>query len=159
MLIEDWIAWLLSVLLSFTGVPCVADGSAVYVQSLNHRFVVILSCVDLVGIGLWTFIFTFVVWVYTSLNNLSISRRKYTLVGFLGYTVFFLANIFRMFIEILYVANAGGDYIIYVSRWQAFEEQVGIGIMLATFTTLFLGFYFVFRRQKPHCVGVIDGKR
>lgn len=151
---------MLSVLLSFAGVSCaVVEGSAIYVPSLDQKFVVTLSCVDLIGIGLWAFIFVFVVWAYASLNNTSISRRKYVLIGVLGYTIFFFANIFRMFIEIFYVANVGASYVSYILQWQAFEEQVGIGIMLTTFTTLLLGFHFMFRRQKSYGVVVIDGKQ
>jgi len=152
LVIESWIASLLSVLLSFAGVSCVVEGSAIYVFSLDHRFVVTLSCVDLLGIGLWTFMFVFVVWVYSNLGGVHMSRRKYAVFSVLGFAIFFFANIFRMFIEIFYVSNAGASYVTYLVQWQAFEEQVGMGIMFATFTALLLGFHFALRNQKLHGV-------
>jgi len=148
LVIESWIASLLSVLLSFVGVSSVAEGSVVYVPSLDHRFVVTLSCVDVVGICLWAFMFVFVVWVYSNLEGIPLSHRKYTVLGILGFTIFFFANIFRMFIEIFYVANVGASYVSYLAQWQAFEEQVGIGIMFATFTASLLSFHFVLRKTK-----------
>lgn len=152
MFIEDWIASLVSALLSFFGVSSVTEGSVISVPVLDHSFVVTLSCVDLVGICLWSSIFVFVVWVYVNLNGINLSRRKYVLFSILGFAFFFFANIFRMFLEIYYVSTVGASYISYFAQWQAFEEQVGIGIMFATFSVLILGFHVISRRQKLHGV-------
>jgi TRAP-type uncharacterized transport system fused permease subunit len=62
-----------------------------------------------------------------------------------------------MFLEIFYVSNVGASYVSYFVQWQAFEEQMGMGIMFATFATLLLGFHFVFKRQKLHGVMVKSG--
>jgi hypothetical protein len=146
--IEDWIASLISALLSFFGVSSVSEGSVIQVPSLDHRFAVTFSCVDLVGICMWSSIFVFVVWVYANLNGISLSRRKYAFFSMLGFALFFFANIFRMFLEIYYVSNVGASYTSYFAQWQAFEEQVGIGIMFATFSILVLGLHLTFRRQR-----------
>ena len=148
---------MISLLLSFVGVTSVAEGSVIYVPSLDHRFLVTLSCVDFVGICLWASIFVFVVWVYANLGGISLSRRKYAFFSLLGFAIFFIANIFRMFLEIFYVSNVGASYVGYLVQWQAFEEQVGMGIMFATFATLLLSFHFVFKRQKLHGVMVKSG--
>lgn len=142
MIIESSISSLLSVLLSFVGVPSVTEGSAIYVPSLGHRFVVTLSCVDIVGISLWTFMFVFAVWAYSSFSEVPISRRKYTALSVSAFTIFFFANISRMFVEIFYVANVGASYVSYLAHWQAFEEQVGMGIMLTTFAVSLLVVHF-----------------
>lgn len=154
MVVENWIASLVSLLLSFVGVSSTVDGSVIYVPSLSHRFVVILSCVDLVGICLWSSIFVFVIWVYANLRGISLSPRRYAFFSILGFTIFFFANVFRMFLEIFYVSNVGASYVSYFAQWQAFEEQVGMGIMFATFGALLLGFHVVFQRQKFHGVTV-----
>jgi len=156
LVIESWIASLLSVLLSFVGVSSTAGGSVIYVPSLDHRFVVTLSCVDVVGICLWAFMFVFVVWVYSNLEGIPVSHRKYAVFGMLGFTIFFFANIFRMFIEIFYVANVGAGYVSYLVQWQAFEEQVGMGIMFATFTALLLSFHFILRETKTSVPIVLE---
>lgn len=148
LVVEIWVASLISFLLSLAGVPCVTEGSVIYVPSLDYRFVVTLSCVDLVGIGLWAFIFVFVVWAYANLNNIHVSRNKYAVLSVIGFGIFFFANIFRMFIEIFYVANVGASYLSYLMQWQAFEEQVGMGIMLVTLTFLLLSFHLAFRNQR-----------
>lgn len=148
MIIESTVSSLLSVLLSFVGVSSVAEGSIIYVPSLDHRFVVTLSCVDIVGISLWAFMFVFVVWVYSNLSNVPISHRKYVTLSVSAFTVFFFANVFRMFIEIFYVANVGGSYLSYLMHWQAFEQQVGMGIMLATFTVSLLIFHLFLGKTK-----------
>jgi len=157
LIVESWVASLISLLLSFVGVTSVAEGSVIYVPSLDHRFLVTLSCVDFVGICLWASIFVFVVWVYANLGGISLSRRKYAFFSLLGFAIFFIANIFRMFLEIFYVSNVGASYVGYLVQWQAFEEQVGMGIMFATFATLLLSFHFVFKRQKLHGVMVKSG--
>jgi len=157
LIIENWIASLVSFLLSLAGVSSLAEGSVIYVSSLDHRFVVTLSCVDLVGICLWSSIFVFVVWVYVNLEGIPLSRRKYAFFSILGFAIFFFVNILRMFLEIFYVSNVGASYVSYFVQWQAFEEQVGIGVMFATFATLLLGFHFVFKRQKLHGVMVKSG--
>jgi len=74
------------------------------------------------------------------------------LFSLLGFAIFFSANVFRMFIEIYYVANVGPSYLSYLTQWQAFEEQVGIGIMFATFSALLLGFHLISEKLKLHGV-------
>jgi len=145
-MIENWIAWVVSLLLSLAGVSCSVKGAVIHVASLNRNFVVTLSCVDIVGICLWTFISTFAVWVYVNLKNICLSKLGYVLFGSISFTFFFFANIFRMFVEILYVVNTA-NYMSYFLQWQAFEEQVGVGIMFATFGALFLSFHLMCNRQ------------
>jgi len=157
LIIENWIASLVSFLLSLAGVSSLAEDSMIYVPTLDHRFVVTLSCVDLIGICLWSSIFVFIVWVYASLGGISLSRCKYAFVSILGFAIFFFANILRMFLEIFYVSNIGVSYVSYFAQWQAFEEQVGMGIMFATFATLLLGFHFAFKMQKLHGVAAKSG--
>jgi uncharacterized membrane protein YecN with MAPEG domain len=154
LIIEDWIASLVSALLSFASVRSTVEGNGVFVFSLNHRFVVTLSCVDLVGIGLWAFIFGFIIWIYSNMAGISMSHRKYAFLGALGFVVFFFANILRMFVEIYYVSSAGPSFQSYFMQWQAFEEQVGMGIMLATFSVLLLSFHFTLTKLKPRLVQV-----
>jgi hypothetical protein len=149
MVFENWIASLISMLLSLAGVSSNVQDSVIYVPSLDHRFVVTLSCVDLVGISLWASMFVFVVWVYVSLNGITVSRRRYALYGALGFVIFFCANILRMFVEILYVSSAGASFAGYLVQWQAFEEQVGMGIMFATLTALLVSFHFMSRKKLP----------
>ena len=146
--VENLIASIVSILLTFAGVPCVVKGSVIYIPSIDLRFTVTLSCVDIVGISLWAFMFVFVLWAYSNLNWRPLSRRKYMAFGALGFAIFFFANILRMFIEIWYVTSIGTSYTIYLVQWQTFEEQVGIGIMLTTFAALLLGFHFAFKNQK-----------
>lgn len=149
MVFENWIASLISMLLSLAGVSSSVQDSVIYVPSLDHRFVVTLSCVDFVGISLWASMFVFVVWVYVSLNGITVSRRRYALYGALGFVIFFSANILRMFVEILYVSSAGASFAGYLVQWQAFEEQVGMGIMFATLAALLVGFHFMSRKKLP----------
>lgn len=146
MILESWIASFISLLLSFAGVSSVAGGSVIYVPSLDHRFVVTLSCVDIVGICLWAFIFVFVVWVYVNVEGRTVSRRRYAALSVVGFVAFFFTNILRMFFEIFYVSSVGAGYVSYLLQWQAFEEQVGIGFMFATFFILLFGSYLVLRR-------------
>ena len=146
MIIESWIASLLSVLLSSVGVSSVAEGSKIYVPSLDHRFVVTLSCVDLVGISLWAFIFVFVVWVYVNLEGRPMTRRRYAVFSVTGFVAFFFTNVLRMFFEIFYLSSVGTGYVSYLSQWQAFEEQVGIGFMFATFFILLFSSYMMLRK-------------
>lgn len=154
MTIESWIASLVSALLSLANVHSVVEGDGVYVFSLNHRFVVTLTCLDIVGIGLWTFIFGFVVWMYVNTAGASFSVRRYALVGLLSFPTFFFANVLRMFVEIYYVSGVGSSFAGYLVQWQTFEEQMGIGIMFATFTVLLLSFHLTFRRRRFSGVGV-----
>lgn len=146
-MIENWIASVVSFLLSLGRVSSVVDGAAIYVPSLNHRFVVTLSCVDLVGIGLWAFIFVFVVWVYVNLEERPMTRTKYAVLSVVSFAAFFFTNILRMFFEIFYLSSIGAGYVSYLSQWQAFEEQVGIGFMFATFFILLFGSYVILRRM------------
>jgi len=146
MIFENWIASSVSMLLSLTGVSSSVQDSVIYVPSLDHRFIVTFSCMDLVGISLWASMFVFVVWVYSSLNGITISRRRYALYGTLGFVIFFSANILRMFVEIFYVSSTGAGFVGYLMQWQAFEEQVGVGLMFATLATMLVSFHFS-RRQ------------
>jgi len=144
--IENWIASFVSFLLSVVGVSSVTEGTIIYVPSLDHRFVVTLSCVDLVGVSLWGFMYVFLVWVYINLEGRPMTRRKYGALGVVGFVAFFLANILRMFVEIFYLSSMGAGYVNILSQWQAFEEQVGIGLMFATFSILLLGSYGMLRK-------------
>ena len=154
MAVESWIASLVSALLSLANVQSVVEGDGIYVFSLDHRFVVTLTCLDIVGIGLWTFIFGFVVWIYVSMVGVTFSVRKYALLSILSFPVFFLANILRMFVEIYYVSGVGPSFAGYLGHWQAFEEQMGLGIMFATFAILLLSFHLTFKNRKIPSVGV-----
>ncbi len=145
--IESLIASVVSFLLSLGRVSSVVKGAVVYVPSLDHSFVVTLSCVDLVGISLWAFIFVFVVWVYVNLEERPMTRRRYAVFGVIGFLAFFLTNILRMFFEIFYLSLVGATYVNYLSQWQAFEEQVQIGFMFATFFVLLFGSYMILRRM------------
>lgn len=146
-MIASWIASLVSALLAFANVHSVVEGDRLQVLALNHRFIVTLSCVDLIGIGLWAFIFGFVVWVYVNMNGISFSYRKYAFLSIVGFVTFFSANILRMFVEIYYVSSVGSSFASYLSQWQAFEEQVGLGIMFAVLFVLLLSFHFVSRSR------------
>lgn len=146
-MIENWIASVVSFLLSLGRVSSVVEGAAIYVPSLDHKFVVTLSCVDLVGICLWAFIFVFVVWVYVNLEERRMTRRRYVAFGVVGFVAFFFTNILRMFFEIFYLSFVSAGYVSYLSQWQAFEEQVGIGFMFATFFILLFGSYVILRRM------------
>lgn len=146
MIIESWIASFLSLLLSLAGVSSVAEGSVIYVPSFDQGFVVTLSCVDLVGICAWSFIFVFVVWVYVNLEGRTSTRRTYIAFSVVGFVAFFFTNILRMFFEIFYLSSVGAAYGSYLSQWQAFEEQVGMGFMFATFFVLLFGSYIILRR-------------
>lgn len=150
MIVERFIASIVSILLSIAGVSATAFGDTVYVPSLDHRFVVVLSCTDWVGVFLWVFIYVFVVWVYIELNGRSMKRRSYSLLGFIGSIAFFSTNILRIFTEIFLVATVYSSvYQHYILSWEAFEEQVGMGLMFATFLILFLlSYVFLQKRWK-----------
>lgn len=145
-MVEGLIAIVVSVLLSVFGVRSIVEGPTIFVPSIDHRFIVTLSCVDLVGVGLWTFIYVFIVWVYCSLEQRPLTRRKLAVFSVVGFLAFFLMNILRMFLEILYVSHVGTSFVLYPSQWQAFEEQVGTGLMFATFFTLVFVSYMKLRR-------------
>ncbi len=145
-MIENWIASVVSFLLSLGQVSSVVEGAVIYVPSLDHSFVVTLSCVDLVGISLWAFIFVFVVWVYVNLEERPMTRRRYATFGVAGFVAFFFTNIFRMFFEIFYLSLGGVNYVSYLSHWKAFEQQIEIGFMFATFFILLFSSYLIVRR-------------
>jgi len=137
MAVENFIAFIVSALLSITGVSAKAEGCIIYVPSLNQRFIVALSCVNWVGIFLAAFIYTFVTWVYFSFKGRSLSWRTYLVLGFVGSIVFFFVNILRIFTEIYLLARVYGSvYVYYLFNWQSFEEQIGIGVMFATLLVL-----------------------
>lgn len=139
MILEGFIALIVSMLLSTAGVPAMVNGDIIYVPSLNHKFIVTLSCADLTGVLLQAFIYGFVVWVYVAVNGRSLRRRTYLILGFTGFVAFFFANMLRMFTEIYLLARVYAPvYQHYFLTWQAFEEQVGIAVMLATLLVLLL---------------------
>ncbi len=139
MVIEGFIASIVSILLSTAGVSARANGDIIYVPSLGHKFIVTLSCVDLIGVLLQAFIYGFVVWVYVVANDRSLRRRTYLILGVTGFVAFFFANMLRMFMEIYLLARVYAPvYQHYLLTWQAFEEQVGIAVMFATLLVLLL---------------------
>jgi hypothetical protein len=137
MAVENFIAFIVSALLSVTGVSAKAEGCIIYVPSLNQRFIVALSCVNWIGMFLAAFIYTFVTWIYFSFNGRPLSRRTHLILGLAGFAVFFFANILRIFTEIyLLVRVYGSVYTYYLFNWQSFEEQMGIGVMFTTLLVL-----------------------
>jgi len=137
MVIENFIAFIVSALLSIVGVSAKAEGCIINVSSLNQRFIVALSCVNWAGMSLAAFIYTVVTWVYFSVNDRHLRWRTYLILGLAGFTVFFFVNILRIFMEIyLLVKVYGSVYVYYLFNWQSFEEQIGIGVMFATLLVL-----------------------
>jgi len=137
MVIENFVAFIVSALLSITGVSARAEGCIIYVPSLNQRFIVALSCVNWIGVFLAAFIYAFFTWVYFSVNGRSLRWRTYLVLGLVGFIVFFFVNILRIFTEIcLLVKVYGSVYTYYIFNWQSFEEQIGIGMMFATLLVL-----------------------
>lgn len=148
MVVEKFIALIVSTLLSNLGVPASANGDIIYVPSLDHSFIVLLSCTDWVGVFLWVFIYVFAVWVYVELNGRSMRRRGYLFLGLVGFFAFFCANILRIFTEIFLVSTVYSSvYKSYLLSWQAFEEQVGMGLMFATFFMLFVVSYLFLEKK------------
>ena len=146
--VESFVASIVSALLSVTGVSATSEGCIIYLPSLNHRFVVTLSCMDLAGISLVTFMYTFLTWAYITLNGRSLRRRTYLILGLMGFIAFFFVNVLRMFTEIYLLAKVYGPvYTYYLLNWQSFEEQIGIGMMFATLLVLsFSSWAFLKRR-------------
>jgi len=137
MTVENFIAFIVSALLSITGVSAKAEGCIIYVPSLNQRFIVALSCTNWAGIFLAVFMYAFLTWVYFSVNSRHLRCRTYLVLGLVGFIVFFFVNILRIFTEIyLLVKVYGGVYVYYLFNWQSFEEQIGISVMLATLLVL-----------------------
>ena len=148
MIVETVIAFIVSSLLSFTGLSAKADGCFIYVPSLNHKFIVTLTCVDWLGILLQASMYMFIMWVYFTANGYLIRRRTYFVLGITGFVAFFCANIGRMFTEIFLVVNVYYSvYQQYLIHWQAFEEQIGLGMMVSTLLILSLLSYSLFKRR------------
>jgi len=147
-MIESWIATFVSFLLSLVGTHTSVNGPYIYVPSINHQFVVTQSCTDFVGISLWGFTLVFLIWIYSNIAGFTMSRRSYALMSGLGFSVFFVANILRMFTEILYVSNGGTAFVSNLLQWSAFEQEVSIGIMLATLTIMLLGFHLAVKNRR-----------
>ncbi len=148
MLGESFIAMIVSAFLSASGLPVTANGNIIYVASLDHTFIVTLSCTQWVGIFLETFTYLLVVWVYISAKGIVTGRRTYVALGIAGFVGFFFANIMRMFLEIYLLAKVYSPaYQVYLLNWQAFEEQIGISLMFAMFFTLLLSSYTLLRRR------------
>jgi len=137
MIVESFVAYIVSALLSITGVSAKAEGCIIYLPSFNQRFVVSFSCMDWAGVFLLAFMYTFVSWVYLTVNGRSLRRRTYVILGLLGSIAFFFANVLRMFTEIYLLAKVYGPlHVYYLFNWQSFEEQIGISMMLATLLVL-----------------------
>jgi exosortase/archaeosortase family protein len=137
MVVENFIAFIVSALLSITGVSANAEGCIIYVPSLNQRFIVALPCVNLAGMFLAAFMYIFVTWVYFSFKGRSLSWRTYLVLGFVSSIVFFFVNILRIFTEIYLLAKVYSSvYTYYLFNWQSFEEQIGISLMFATLLVL-----------------------
>jgi len=145
---ESFVALIVSALLSASGLPVTADGSIIYVPSLDHTFIVTLSCTQWVGIFLETFTYLFAVWIFASIKGITLRRRTYVALGVAGFVGFFFANVLRMFLEIYLLAKVYSPvYHVYLLNWQAFEEQIGISLMFAMFLTLLLSSYALLRRR------------
>lgn len=145
---ESFVALIVSALLSASGLPVTADGSTIYVPSLDHSFIVTLSCTQWIGICLETFTYLFIVWVFISAGGITLRRRTYVALSVAGFVGFFFANVLRMFLEIYLLAKVYSPaYQVYLLNWQAFEEQIGISLMFAMFLTLLLPSYALLRRR------------
>lgn len=145
-MIEHFIASVVSQFLSVTGVSAVADSSFIHVPSLNHTFLVTLSCASWIVILLQAFMYAFVMWVYATVKGLLLTRRTYLVLGFVGFLSFFFINIVRIVTEIYLVGKVYYPVATYyLLSWQAFEEQVGMGLMFATLITLWLLSVTVFK--------------
>lgn len=129
-----YLASFVSSLLNILGVTSVADGNKIFVQSLKHTFKITLPCADYIGIGLWTFIFVFIVWVHASLECKVVTKTKYALLTTVSFATFFTANILRMAFLIFYATLIG--YVPSLNEWAALEEYVGIGFMFTSFFIL-----------------------
>ena len=149
-IVENFIALFVSRLLSFTGLAATSHSCFIYVPSLNHTFIVTLSCVDWVGILLQAFIYTFVMWIYVSVSGSFFKIRNYFTLLFTGFIVFFLSNILRMFAEIYLLGKVYSSvYHYYLLNWGAFEEQIGLILMFVTLSSLsLLSYLFIKNRTK-----------
>jgi hypothetical protein len=136
-MIENFIALVVSTLLSIAGLSTKTEGSFILVPSLNHKFIVTLSCADFVGIALQTFMYVFIVWGYVTANRYSVKRKTYLTMGLVGFSAFFFVNILRIFTEIYLVGRVYSSvYLQYIQNWQSFEAQIGMGLMFATISIL-----------------------
>jgi len=146
-MIESIVALIVSALLSMAGVSATADGSFIYMPSLDHKFIVTLSCVDWAGILLQASMYVFVMWVYLAANGRSMRCRTYLILGLIGFVAFFLTNILRMFTELYLLGRVYSSvYQYYLVNWQAFEQQIGLGLMFGTLSILSLLSYPLFKR-------------
>jgi len=148
MIVENFVASIVSNLLSIAGLSAIANGCFIRVPFLNHTFVVTLSCIDLVGIFIQTSMYIFVVWVYVAANGFSIKPRTYSVLGLIGFIAFFSSNILRMFTEIFLLGKVYvSTHQYYLLHWQAFEEQIGLGLMFVTLSILSILSYLFFKRR------------
>ena len=153
MMVEKIVALIVSALLSTAGLSATANGCFIYVPSLNHTFIVTLSCIDWLGILLQTFMYIFVMWVYVVAKGYLMRRRTYLLLGFTGFAAFFFTNVLRMFTEIYLLGKVYKTvYQYYLLNWRAFEEQIGLGLMFATLLILSLLSYPDFKRMNKHFI-------
>jgi len=148
MIVEKSVALIVSTLLSITGLSATVDGCFINVPSLNHTFIVTLSCIDWLGILLQSFMYTFVMWVYVTANSRFMRHRTYLILGLTGFVAFFFTNILRMFTEIFLIGKVYNSYSQhYLLNWQAFEVQVGLGLMFTTLFILSILSHFLFKRR------------
>jgi hypothetical protein len=148
MLGESFVALIVSALLSASGLTVTTNGSTIYLPSLDHAFIVTLSCTHWIGISLETFTYLSVIWIFASAKGIPLRRRTYMALGVASFIGFFFANVLRMVLEIyLLVKVPPPAYQAYLLNWAAFEEQIGISLMFAMFTTLLLSSYALLRRR------------
>ena len=147
-MIEGFLALLVSNLLSVSGLSATAENAFIYVPSIQHTFMVTLSCSGWVVIILQTFLYLFVMWIYIEWNRHSIKRKTFLMLSILGFTVFFLTNVFRIFTQIYLVGTVYSSvYQYYLLNWKAFEGQVGMGLMFAMLSVMSLLSCIVFKNK------------
>jgi len=123
MIVEKSVALIVSSLLSIAGLSATVDGCYISVPSLNHTFIVTLSCIDWLGILLQSFMYTFIMWVYVAANGRSFKHRTYLILGLVGFIVFFFTNILRISMEIYLVGGVYDSvyqYYLFSIYWELF---------------------------------------
>jgi len=143
--IEELIATFVSYILSLIGVATVTEGPIIHVPALDRSFIVVWSCIDLPGVCLQTLIFAFILQTYASIRGLLLRPRIRGLLIFIAFIAFFLANCLRMALQIYLVTTIYEGF--HLISWQAFEEQVGIGVSFTAFLILLAAMTSFLRRQ------------
>ena len=147
-LIENFLASIVSNVLSVAGVATRIEQSYIFVPSLNHTFLVTLPCSSWIVIALQAFLYMFLMWVYIETSNRTFPTRNYVVLGVIGFGAFFLTNILRIVIEIYLVGTVyNAVYTHYLLNWSAFEEQIGMGLMFTTLSILCLTTYLFVKRD------------